>query len=154
MVVSKFRGGRVKLINKIVIALALVLSIQGAALAEQVDKEKDAAIQQYLKVAPVDTMLSDALGDFLKQAPPDTQQAIEETFKIIDKKKISDAMVESLRKHLTTSEIKALTKFYGSADGKSIMRKMSIVQAEIIPVLQAEMTAAMIKVYESQKKKE
>lgn len=129
------------------------LSLTTLVHAEKIDKEKDAAIAQYLKVAPVDAMLKDAMGDFLKQLPPESQKSMEDIFKYLDTEKITTTMVQSMRHNLTSAEIRALTKFYSSSDGKSIMKKMGKVQAEIVPVIQTEVMSAMGKVLEDISKK-
>lgn len=121
-----------------------------AGQADQVDKDKEIAIKQYLKVAPAESMLNDAMIEYTKVAPPETRQLIEESFKLLDTKKITDAMVGSMKKHFTTSEINALTNFYASKDGKSVMRKMGAMQADILPVIQSEVAAALMKTYGKQ----
>ena len=147
-----------RLVLAVVMTLVAVMNTLAwadqANQSDKADRAKDAAIKQYLKAAPIDTMLNDAMAGFLKMVPPDSKQTIEDTFKAVDRKKIADAMIASMKKHFTTSEIKSLAKFYASPDGKEVMRKMPAMQAEVLPVLQGEISAAMMGVYEKTKQKE
>ena len=147
-----------RLVLAVVITLVAVMNTLAwadqANQSDKADRAKDAAIKQYLKAAPIDAMLNDAMTGFLKMVPPDSKQTIEDTFKAVDRKKLADAMIASMKKHFTTSEINSLAKFYASPDGKEVMRKMPAMQAEVLPVLQGEISAAMMGVYEKTKQKE
>lgn len=141
-----------KNLHRLIIATTLLLSIQGIAYAQQQDKEMDAAIKQYLKVAPADLLLDNAMAEFVKAVPEDSRATIEETFRTINRERITRAMVDSLKKHFTVAEVKAIAKFYGSAEGKSVMKKLGIVQAELLPVIQTELATALQKTYDKQQK--
>jgi hypothetical protein len=48
-------------------------------------------------------------------------------------------------KHFTTDELKAPADFYGSPVGKSAMQKFGAYMADLMPVMQAEITKAAAK---------
>ena len=56
---------------------------------------------------------------------------------------LSKAMKDSLVKHFTAEELKALADFYGSPVGKSAMSKMGDYTADLMPVIQAQVMKAM-----------
>jgi len=142
-----------KYIIMLVLSSLITLSCSNSALsaADRVDKEKEVAIQNYLKVAAVDVMLNDALSDFLKLVPKESKEMVQDTFATIDKSKITTSMVKSIRKHFTTAEINTLTRFYSSPEGKTVMKKKEAMQADVLPVLQQEIAIALKKTYEKYK---
>jgi hypothetical protein len=69
----------------------------------------------------------------------------------LDLEPVKDAMVSSMVKHFTVGEINALTAFYGSAEGKSVMKKFGLYMADVMPVVQAETNKALAKAKQSAK---
>ena len=65
-----------------------------------------------------------------------------------DKKALEDAISRSMAKHFTVGEIEALTRFYASPEGKSVMKKMAPYLADVMPVIQAQMTVAARRIQE------
>ena len=142
---------RTSILKAVVIMTMALLTYSNAWAndAGKIDKAKEAAIQQYLKTVPIENMLDDAMNEFIKMVPVETRGTIKDTFKNLDRKKITDATIKSMRTHFTTNEIKALTKFYASPEGKSVMHKMAAMQAEVMPVIQTEVVESLRKVTES-----
>jgi hypothetical protein len=69
----------------------------------------------------------------------------------LDLEQVKDAMVASMVKHFTVGEINALTAFYGSAEGKSVMKKFGLYMADLMPVVQAETNKAMARAKQATK---
>jgi uncharacterized protein len=54
--------------------------------------------------------------------------------------------------HFTVGELNALTDFYGSPEGKSAMKKFGAYMSEIMPVIQQEMSHAVLEYKATQEK--
>ncbi len=67
----------------------------------------------------------------------------------LDMSRITVAMTNSLVKWYTVDELDALTRFYGSAEGKSAMTTFASYMAHLTPVIQAEVEKAIAKAAES-----
>ena len=62
---------------------------------------------------------------------------------------LTKAMIDSMVKHFTTEELKALADFYGSPVGKSAMQKFGAYMADIMPAMEAEIMKAQAKLNQS-----
>ena len=62
--------------------------------------------------------------------------------KHLDLKALTDAQKAALVKVFTAGEIESMKNFYGSADGKSVLKKMSSFMAEIMPTVQSQLMKA------------
>ncbi len=62
---------------------------------------------------------------------------------------LTKAMIDSMVKHFTTEELKALADFYGSPVGKSAMQKFGAYMADIMPAIEAEIMKAQAKLNQS-----
>jgi hypothetical protein len=78
--------------------------------------------------------------------PADQRQQFKQMMtKDLDIAAVSKAMTDAMVKHFTTEELKALADFYGSPVGKSAMQKFGAYMADLMPVMQAEITKAAAK---------
>lgn len=104
-----------------------------------------AAVKEYLKITPVEKMMKDATLELSKTLPKDSQK---EYFNLvmssIETEKLEKATLDSMTKVFTLAEIKALNKFYSSKEGNSVMRKIGVYMADIMPVIQEELQKAHI----------
>jgi hypothetical protein len=62
---------------------------------------------------------------------------------------LTKAMIDSMVKHFSTEELKALADFYGSPVGKSAMEKFGAYMADIMPTIEAEIMKAQAKANQS-----
>ena len=69
----------------------------------------------------------------------------------LDLEQLSTAMKDSMVKRFTVNEIDALARFYGSPEGKSVMKKFGLFMADVMPAIQAETMKAIAKAKESTK---
>lgn len=111
--------------------------------------DKMNAINEYLSVCSIDNMVDEMLVASLKNIPADKQAAFRRIWiSTIDKGELYDATVKALCKTFTKDEISALTAFYSSPVGHSVLRKMSKYSTEILPYLQAVSYKAFMKAFE------
>jgi hypothetical protein len=67
----------------------------------------------------------------------------------LDMAALTKAMTDSMVKHFTTEELKALADFYGSPVGKSAMQKFGAYMVDIMPTMQSEIMKAQVKLNQS-----
>jgi len=129
-------------VMKRVFALSVaVVLIPIAVMAQPTDspEARRAAAARYLKVVPMEAMATDLLEGLAKHLPEARrQEAVNLMKKLLDNGRFEAKMLDVLAKNFTVSELEALEKFYGSADGQSIQRKFGAYMAELAPIIQAE----------------
>ena len=90
------------------------------------------AAQAYLKIYPLEVMIGDTTEAILKALPPESHEAFLETMKqVMEKLDLEQLTVNSVASHFTLKEINAMSDFYGSAEGQSIMKKYPAYMTEI-----------------------
>jgi len=106
--------------------------------------------ERYLRATPPKEMFADMAEKGAMNLPPADRQKFKESLtSALDIDALSKAIVEAMVKHFTAEELKALADFYGSPVGKSAMGKFGAYMAELMPVIQAEMTKALAKANQS-----
>jgi hypothetical protein len=82
--------------------------------------------------------------------PPDQREQFKRMMTSqLDMAALTKAMTDSMVKHFTTEELKALADFYGSPVGKSAMQKFGAYMADIMPTMQSEIMKAQVKLNQS-----
>ncbi len=82
--------------------------------------------------------------------PPDQREQFKKLMTSqLDIAALTKAMIDSMVKHFTTEELKALADFYGSPVGKSAMQKFGAYMADIMPTIEAEIMKAQAKANQS-----
>jgi hypothetical protein len=133
---------------KRIVALALVaLAVLGVAgqnaAATDTPENRRAAAQRYLDVVSVREFLDNMIGQMSQRVPADKREKFTVAMKqLVPADTVSALMRDGLAKHFTVSELDALSGFYGSPEGKSIMRKMGIYMGEVMPRVHEEIYRA------------
>lgn len=136
---------------RILLFLTLLLStIIGANTVRAASEIESAsqleAAKRYAKIASVTGILQEAVNSLAKQVPADQRDAfMSSMFENIDVKRLERMMIEGLNKHFTLKELNALADFYGTPEGKKILRKLGTVMSELQPEIQKEIMNALIK---------
>jgi hypothetical protein len=132
----------------VVVALAL-LALPAGAMGQPADTpaaRRDAALQ-YLASVPIETIVDDMVAAVAQQLPAARR---DEFVRLMRKLMPVDTMksltVDGVVKHFTVAEIDAMTKFYGSTEGKSIMKKLGPYMGDLMPQIQNEVLRAIEKV--------
>jgi hypothetical protein len=91
-------------------------------------------------------MLEDMV-DNMSQRMPEEQRTrfVDLMTKHLDLAKLNTAMHDSMAKHFTADELRALADFYGSDLGKSAMGKFGGYMSDVMPTIQTEMMTALAK---------
>jgi len=135
--------------------LLLLILILAAACTEQkatqtgapvADNEENrlAAAKEYLKIAPAQDLLKDMTASFAGKLPEPMQKKFNEVMASQALKDSTDQItLKALVKHFTVNELKAMTAFYSSPEGKSIRQKMMPYMGEVMPQVYQEVAKAM-----------
>jgi hypothetical protein len=122
----------------IIMLSAAVLMSAVPALAADSKDDRIAATRDYLKAVPVTAMAGDLTSELMNAVPPEQQaMAAEVLKKALDPEFLESVTLAAMPKHFTTDEIKAMTRFYSSPEGASIMRKYGAYMADIMPAVQS-----------------
>ncbi len=135
--------------------LLLLILVLAAACTEQkatqtgapvADNEENrlAAAKEYLKIAPSQDLLHDMTTSFAGKLPEQVQKKFNE---VMTSQAMKDSTyqitLKALVKHFTVNELKAMTAFYSSPEGKSIRQKMMPYMGEVMPQIYQEVAKAM-----------
>ena len=110
-----------------------------------------AAAQRYLKAVPPMEMVNQTVDQLAAQLPEDRRDEFKKTLaKVLSSDRIEKITLDAIVKHFTVKEINALTAFYGSPEGRSITKKFSSYMADVMPVIQQELTKVVGEVHTDQ----
>lgn len=130
------------------VTLTFTASVVLAATDTPETRRKEA--ERYLQATPPKAMFEDMADKMAANLPPDQREAFKQMMTTqLDINALTKAMLDSMVKHFTTEELKALADFYGSPVGKSAMQKFGAYMADVMPTIQAEIMKAQAKVNQS-----
>jgi hypothetical protein len=144
---------------KRLILVALVCSSfsLASAVAEGIadtPENRRAQAERYLTASSPKTMFEDMAKKMSVNMPADQRAQFVELFTSkVDIDALTKAMIESMVRHFSAEELKALADFYGSPVGKSAMSKFGDYMADLMPTLQQEMMKATQRMQEAAPKK-
>ena len=140
--------------NKLILVLLLIVSLKINA-QDTCSQAKTDAIIEYLNVNSMDDLINQMLVEILKQIPLEKHEIYSKIWKSsFNVNELKNMMLTTMCKNFTIKEIKALTNFYGSKEGKSVMKKFPQYMAELMPYLQVINQRAMQKAMEEINKKQ
>ena len=106
--------------------------------------------ERYLQATPPKALFEDMAEKMAANLPPDQREQFQKLMTSqLDIAALTKAMIDSMVKHFTTEELKALADFYGSPVGKSAMQKFGAYMADIMPAIEAEIMKAQAKLNQS-----
>ncbi|MCX5891058.1 MAG: DUF2059 domain-containing protein [Deltaproteobacteria bacterium] len=115
----------------------------GAPVADN-EENRLAAAKEYLKIAPAQDILKEMAASFAGKLPEQVQKKFNE---VMASKDLQDntyqITLKALVKQFTANELKAMTAFYSSPEGKSIRQKLGPYMAEVMPQVYQEVAKAM-----------
>ncbi len=102
------------------------------------------AANRYLKVVPMEQMVSETVIELSKQLPAERRQEfIRQMNATIQPGHLENVARKALITHFTTEELTALADFYGSKHGARIMKKFGPYMADVLPSIQAEVQRSL-----------
>jgi hypothetical protein len=106
--------------------------------------------ERYLQATPPKALFEDMADKMAANLPASQRDQFKRVLTAdLDIHALTKAMTDSMVKHFTTDELKALADFYGSPVGKSAMQKFGAYMADIMPAMQAEIMKAQGKMNQS-----
>lgn len=127
-------------------------SAQAPATTPDTPENRRSAALRYMGTVPTEPILADMIAELAKRVPDDKRaQFVELMRKGVPLDRIDALTLTSLVKHFTVAELDALTAFYGSPEGKSVMKKFGVYMGEMLPAIQAEVLRALQQVREEMK---
>jgi len=145
--------------TKLVPLLAVLLLFAGVTCAQEVDEDTKAdrrqAVKEYLQVQPVEKMIRDVVEKTTARMPGKKKEMTRAMMDEIRYDTLRTAMIDAMAATFTVEEIEALTKFYSTPEGRSVMEKMSTYMAKLQPVMMKEVRRSMKQVMQtSQERKQ
>jgi hypothetical protein len=140
----------------ILFVITLLLSIALVTNAQETcPKDKTDATNEYMMVNSIDDLMDQMLGEVLRRIPKENHDIYTKMWKAsFDKIEMKRVMLSTMCKNFSIGEIKALTQFYSSPEGKSVMTKMPQYTADLMPYYIAVTQRAMQKAIEELEKRE
>jgi hypothetical protein len=128
----------------------LSLSVALVSNAQDIcPKEKSDAINEYMNVYSIDDLVDQILVEIMKKVPEEDREVFSNKWiSAFDKNELKEGLLSAMCKNFSIAEIKALTQFYGSPEGKSVMEKMPQYVAEYRPYINAVTQRAIQKAME------
>jgi hypothetical protein len=132
------------------IVLTLLISCASAFSAPDTPETRRKEAERYLQATPPKALFEDMADKMAANLPPDQRDQFKKLMTSqLDIAALTKAMIDSMVKHFTTEELKALADFYGSPVGKSAMQKFGAYMADIMPTVEAEIMKAQAKMNQS-----
>jgi hypothetical protein len=130
--------------------LTLFISSSLAFSAPDTPESRRHEAERYLQATPPKALFEDMADKMAANLPPDQREQFKKLMTSqLDIAALTKAMIDSMVKHFTTEELKALADFYGSPVGKSAMQKFGAYMADIMPAMEAEIMKAQAKLNQS-----
>lgn len=124
--------------------LGLACQPSSTAPLEDTPENRATQIDRYFAAQPPEQMLQDMVAKMSARMPDEQRtRFVDLMTKHLDVAKLNTAMRESMAKHFTAGELRALADFYGSDLGKSAMAKFGNYMADVMPTIQTEIMAAV-----------
>lgn len=129
---------------KYLLTLLLVMVSLSPALAQDDMDARLKAARDYESTTPVIALMDNMIEEFKKNPQIGEDPAMMDVmFGAMDKQAMKEDTIKLMAKHFTVDELKALTAFYASPEGKSVMKKMPVYMSESMPIIQREVMKGM-----------
>ena len=132
--------------GRVMLLAGLALLFPGWLAAQSADtpETRRSAAFKYLAAVPVENVVDDMVDALAKQIPAERrQECVRLMMKITRLDTVKALTVDGIAKHFTVAEIDAMTKFYGSAEGQAIVKKLGLYMGDVLPAIQAELFRAL-----------
>ena len=136
-----------KLSLSLLLALFVGLTTHPASAQSVADSPatRQAQADRYLQAQPPQELIANITKGITANAPagPQRDQMLKMFTSGIDMDALAKAMKEALVKNFTADELRAMADFYSSPLGKSATSKMGDYQADLAPIIKAQVMKAM-----------
>ncbi len=131
---------RILLVIPLIGLLSLIHDIALTSDISDTHENRIAAAERYLKVVSIKDMMASTIEETAKTVPNEYRSIyIKLMMKSFNIGTLERAAKASMVHHFTVSQLNALATFYGSPEGRSVMKKFGVYISDLMPVLQQEM---------------
>lgn len=124
---------------KYLLTFLLTMICVSPALAQDDMNARLKAARAYEDTTPVIDLMDNMVEEFKKNPQiGDDPAMMDIMFGAMDKQAMKEDTIKLMAKHFTVDELNALTAFYSSPEGKSVMNKMPLYMSESMPIIQRE----------------
>jgi hypothetical protein len=100
--------------------------------------------EEYLRIYPAQQMFADTTEKCVLNMPEERRELFKALMtKYLNINVLTEAMKRALKKFFTVDELQAMRDFYGSPQGKSIVKKMGSYMADLMPEIQSQVAKAV-----------
>jgi len=119
--------------------LLLVFPAAGAAQSADTPEARRDAVRRHVAAVPIEGMVEDMINSLAAQVPEARRQEFVGLMrKMVAPDTLRAMTLDTMPKYFTVAEIEAMTTFYSSPEGKSIMTKTGPYVGELMPRVQGE----------------
>lgn len=127
----------------VVLLLVLFTLVLSACHRADTPENRLAAAKDYQKISPLKVTLDGAIKELAMQlAPEERGDFIQFMRTKINIEAIEQKSAQAMAAHFTVREIRALTKFYSSPEGRAINEKYEDYMNDVMPVIQSQLSGA------------
>lgn len=123
------------------------------AIAEKTDdlQARLEAARAYESATPVAKMMDDMIAEIKKNpAIAGDSEILGIMYDAFDQDALRENVIQSMAKHFTVAELNALSEFYSTPEGQSILKKMAPYMSDVMPLIQAEVFKGIAAVQKAQ----
>lgn len=131
------------------------LAVSSSAFAQDDRAARIQAAEAYERVVPVSGLMDGIFDEMGKnpQLQGLTQDDLKALRTVYDYEELREMTINSMADNFTVAEINALTDFYSSPEGRSVMEKMPKYMSDTMPFIQQKSIEALRTVMQEKAKK-
>lgn len=138
---KSFMSSGTRPIFALVFLLGFACSTTG--LAQDTIDARTAAAQRYVAVTDFESMIGGTINELAQQVPTSRRAEFRRYMtKVLDVDWYKDLAIKSMVQIFTTKELDKLADFYGSVEGKGILKKFPKYTATVISAIQQRIVEA------------
>jgi hypothetical protein len=109
-----------------------------------------AAAEKYFATLNIEKLINQVLAKDASGLPPDKREQARTIVREHFPQEMMKVSLQALVKTFTTKELNAMTAFYGSAEGQSVIPKYPTYLAEVMPTIEAEIRRTIAEIQREQ----
>jgi hypothetical protein len=124
----------------IVVSAGLALTGQAAGPADTPEARREAADELLATIPVTEDMITSLIREMSEDLPENRRETfVEQMRERVDMNYVKRVLIDGLVAGLSTTELKAATKFYSSPEGKAFRAKLPTATDKVMPLIQAEL---------------
>ncbi|MGH6905862.1 MAG: DUF2059 domain-containing protein [Geminicoccaceae bacterium] len=138
---NKVKALRMQGSRGLLVAVQLLLSVEAYSQDDLANRR--AAAERYEATMPIAKMLDESIQQMALSLPNHQRDTLfAQIRQAVDDEQLRAIALDKMAAVFTVEELDALTAFYGSTVGQSIVTKFPVYMAEMLPVIELEVARA------------